>query len=178
MLKHWISILNLTLFSSTRPVALLAVDLSPFHSFFVALVSLGPRVAVLVVDLSPSQSLLLCLAQHIESLCSLLTCLDCLNFSCFVLNTSTHSARCSVVSGGYLNTLTFVEPVLVSFYPLWRSNFLLLMFHSPELLNIFRPFSHRFQFGFCLSGFCTFVIAFPSTQPSHAVAKRACTVYK
>ena len=144
MLKHWISILNLTLFSSTRPVALLAVDLSPFHSFFVALVSLGPR----------------------------------LNFSCFVLNTSTHSARCSVVSGGYLNTLTFVEPVLVSFYPLWRSNFLLLMFHSPELLNIFRPFSHRFQFGFCLSGFCTFVIAFPSTQPSHAVAKRACTVYK
>ena len=78
-----------------------------------------------VVDLSLHQSLLLCFAQHLESLCSLLTCLhlnlSCLikvcstprvtllildlspsfrhNLSCFVLlNTSTRSARCSVVS--------------------------------------------------------------------------------
>ena len=75
------------------------------------------------------------------------------------VETSTRSACCSVVSGGYLNTLTFVG----------------LMFHSPKLLSI-RPFSHPFQFGFCLAAFCTFVIAFlkrlPSTQPSHAVAKR------
>ena len=50
----------------------------------------------------------------------------------------------------------------------------LTKFHSPKLLSI-RPFSHRFQFGFCLAAFCTFVIAFlkclPSTQPSHSVAK-------
>ena len=49
------------------------------------------------------------------------------------------------------------------------------MFHSPKLLSI-RPFSHRFEFGFCLAAFCTFVIAFlkrlPSTQPLYAVAKR------
>ena len=38
------------------------------------------------VYLSPSQSLLLRSPQHLESLCSLLTCLDCLNLSWFVLN--------------------------------------------------------------------------------------------
>ena len=49
------------------------------------------------------------------------------------------------------------------------------MFHSPKLLSI-RPFSHPFEFGFCLAAFCTFVIAslkrLPSTQPSHAVKKK------
>ena len=46
---------------------------------------------------------------------------------------------------------------LVSFYPLCRSNFLLLMFHSLALLSI-RPFSHSFEFGLCLAAYCTFVI--------------------
>ena len=32
VLNHWISILNLALFCSTLPVALLVVDLSPSHS--------------------------------------------------------------------------------------------------------------------------------------------------
>ena len=51
------------------------------------------------------------------------------------------------------------------------------MFHSPKLFSI-RPFSHRFEFGFCLAALTkyTFVIAFlkrlPSTQHSHAVAKK------
>ena len=56
-----------------------------------------------------------------------------------------------------------------------RSGSCKLMFHSPKLLSI-RPFSHRFEFGFCLAAFCPFVIPFPkrlpSTQPSHAVVKR------
>ena len=84
------------------------------------------------------------------------------------VETSTRSTCCSIVSGGYLNTLTFVG----------------LMFHTPKLLSI-RPFSHRFEFGLflCVAAFCTFVIAFvkrlPSTQPSHAVAKRtAVDAYK
>ena len=42
-------------------------------SIFLALFCSTPRVALLVVDLSPSQSLLLWFAQHLESLCSLLT---------------------------------------------------------------------------------------------------------
>ena len=61
------------------------------------------------------------------------------------------------------------------------------MFHSPKLLSI-RPFSHRFEFGFCLAAFCKkaailkrlpFLKRLPSTQPSHAVAKRtAVDAYK
>ena len=47
------------------------------------------------------------------------------------------------------------------------------MFHLPKLLSI-RPFSHPFEFGFCLD--YVIVIALlkrlPSTQPSHAVARR------
>ena len=60
----------------------------------------------------------------------------------FVLcvETSTRSPCCSIVSGGYLNTLTFVALVLVS------SCFI----HPFELLSI-RPFSHGFEFGFCLA---------------------------
>ena len=54
-------------------------------ALFVALVCLGPLVVLLVVDLSLSQSLLVWFAQHLESLCLLLTCLY---LSCFasVLN--------------------------------------------------------------------------------------------
>ena len=79
------------------------------------------------------------IALDLDSLCSLSTCfrLSCFGllntssrsascglfstvstFLALCLNTSTRSACCSVVSGGYLNTLTFVGPVLVSFYPL------------------------------------------------------------
>ena len=73
VLKHLISILNLALFCSTLPVAVL-------------------------VDLSPSQSFMLYVAQHLELLCLFLTCLR-FNFSSFVLvNTSSSSAHCRVVS--------------------------------------------------------------------------------
>ena len=60
--------------------------------------SLGPRVTLLIVVLYPSQSFMLCVAQHLELLCSFLTCLH-LNLSSFVmLNTSSRSARCRLVS--------------------------------------------------------------------------------
>ena len=87
----------------------LSIDLFPFQSFFQCFRT--PRVAVIVVDLSLFQSLLLWFAQYLESLCSLLPYLNCLNLSWFVLNTSSHSGRCSVASVDYLNTLTFVAPV-------------------------------------------------------------------
>ena len=90
------------------------VIISIFHSLFCP----TPRVALLVVDLSPSQSLPVWFAQHLQLICSLLTCLDSRDslFQPFVLcvETSTRSAYCSVVSGGYPNTLTFVGLVLVS----------------------------------------------------------------
>ena len=73
--KHWISILNLALFSSTLPVALLVVDLSLSQSLWFG--SLGPRVSLLVVDLSLCQSLLLWFG---------------------LLRTSSRSTRCSLVS--------------------------------------------------------------------------------
>ena len=141
LLKRWISILNLALFSSTLPVPLLVVDLPLSQSLLLwfgllrtssrsARCSLGsvsifhalccstPRVALLVVVLAPSQSLPLWFAQHLQLICSLLTCLDSRDslFQPFVLSveTSTRSACCSIVSGGYLNTLTFVGLVLVS----------------------------------------------------------------
>ena len=88
VLTRWISIkldfdLNLALFCSTLPVALLVVDLPPSHSLslwfawdleslyslltclcvdlcFFGLVCLGPRVALLVVVLSPSIFHVLC----------------------------------------------------------------------------------------------------------------------
>ena len=134
--------------------------------------------------MSPSQSFLLWFAQHLESLCLLLTCLD---LSCFVLlttsshsvrgrfvsvsvflglfcltprvallvdvvstvssflNTLTRSGHSSDVSDSFLNTLTFVKLVLVSFSPHCRSNLLLLMFHSSELLNANIFISPTFQ---------------------------------
>ena len=52
--------LNLALFCSTLPIALLVVDLPPSHSLLLCFANwLGPWVALLIVDLSPSQSLLL-----------------------------------------------------------------------------------------------------------------------
>ena len=179
-----VSILNLALFCSTLLVALLVVDIclrlnlccfgllntssrSPrcwvdlTVSIFLALFCLTPRAALLIVDMSLSQSFLLWFAQHLESLCSLLTWLDCLDLSCFVLlntpvalffvdvvstvstflNTLTRSGHCSDVSDSFLNTLTFVKLVLVSFSRLYQSNLLPLMFHSPELLQCFKSVS-------------------------------------
>ena len=148
-----------------------AHSLLDFVSIFLRLFCSTSRVALLAVYLYPFQSLPLWFAQHLELICSLLTCLDSRDslFQPFVLcvENSTRSASCSVLSGGYLNTLTFVGLVLVS------SCFIHRM--SIRTLSI-RTFSHLFEFGFCLAAFCTFVIAslkrLPSTQPSHAVAKR------
>ena len=134
---------------------------------------LNTPVALFVVDLmSPSQSSMLCAWSYYyrELLCLFLSCLH-LNLSSFVLlNTSSRSARCrlvsiistflalcwtprlallvvqlSLVAISTVNTLTFVGPVLVSFHPLCQSNFL--------RCSIFWPFSHRFEFGFCLAAF-------------------------
>ena len=92
-------------------VALLVVDLSPSQSLLlwfgllgtsshstrcrlvsvsllVALVCFGPRVVLLVVVLSPSQSFMLCVAQHLELLCSFLTCLRFNLSSSVLLNTT------------------------------------------------------------------------------------------
>ena len=106
----WFGLLRTSSRSARRSLA----SVSIFHP----LCCPTPRVALLVVDLSLSQSLFLCFSQHLESLCSLLTCLDSRDsqFQHFVLyvETSTLSACCSVVSGGYLNTLNFVGLVLVS----------------------------------------------------------------
>ena len=63
-------------------------------------------------NLPQSAQILLCFAQHFQSPCSLFFCFH-LNLCCFVLlNTSSRAARCSVVSGGHLNTLTFVIALL------------------------------------------------------------------
>ena len=72
---------------------------------------------VTLVSVLSSQSFLLCFSQHFD-------------------NTSTRSARCWVVPGNFLNTLTFSLPVLVMFSPLCRPKLLLRMFHSLELWRI------------------------------------------
>ena len=84
-------------------------------STFLALCCSTPRVTQLILDLFPS---------------------FCPNLSWFVV-LKTWTFSCSVVSGIFLSTLTFVGPVLVSFSPLCRLNLLLLMFHLPELLQYF-----------------------------------------
>ena len=117
------------------------VDMSPSQSFLLWVCS-TPRVALFVVNLSPSQSLLLCFAQHLESLCSLLTLS---RLSQPFLNTSTRSCHCSDVSDSFLNTLTFVELVLVSFSPFCRSNLFLLM-------QRFQPMNLKSREIFYLSG--------------------------
>ena len=152
-----VSILNLALFCSTLPVALLVVDMSPSQSFSLWFAQHLESLCLLLsshdcLDLSCfvllntsshsahcrhtslSQSFLLWFAQHLESLCSLLTLS---RLSQPFLNTSTRSGHSSHVSDSFLNTLTFVELVLVSFIPLCRSNLFLLMFHSPKLLQYF-----------------------------------------
>ena len=78
------------------------------------------------------------------------------------LNTWTCSGHFSDVSDSFLNSLTFVELVLVSFSPLCRSNLLLLMFIHPSFFSISTFISYRFQIRFCLAAFCTFVMAFLS----------------
>ena len=109
-----------------------------FVSIFLPLFCSKPRVALLAVDMSPSQSLPLWFAQNLELICWLLTCLDSRDslFQTFVLcvKISTRSACCSVVSGGYLNTLTFVGLVLVSsrfIHPsFWVFNLFLIALNS------------------------------------------------
>ena len=55
-------------------VVLLVVDLSPSQTLLLWFGCLGPRVALLVVVLSPSIFHRFCVAQHLELLCSFLTC--------------------------------------------------------------------------------------------------------
>ena len=68
------------------------------------------------------------------------------------------------------------------FYPLRRPNFLLLMFHSPEILSISTFFSSlwiRFL-SCCFLYFSVLlsVLLYPSTHSSHAVARRSrCTIH-
>ena len=86
MFKLWISILNLDLFCSTLPVALL------------------------IVDFPPSNSLLFWFAQDVEQLCSLQSCLR-PNLSFFVLpNTSSRSACSRLVSVSIFLPLFFPTP--------------------------------------------------------------------
>ena len=89
-------------------VALLVVHICLCLNLKLALFCSTLPVALLVVNLSPSQYFLLCFALHLFSLCPLflLTCVHCLNNSCFVfLNPSSHSVRCKVVSGSSLITV-------------------------------------------------------------------------
>ena len=103
--------------SSSRSAVVVNLSLSQSLLLWFGL-CLGPRVVLLILDLSLSQSFFLCFAQHLKLICSLLTCLNSRHslFQPFVLcvETSTRSTCCSVVSGGYLNTLTFVGLVLVN----------------------------------------------------------------
>ena len=96
-------------------------------SIFPPLVCSTPRVALFVVDLSPFQSLLLLVCSTASTLRVALLVVD-------VVSTVDCSDLGSDVSGSFLNTLTFVELVLLSFSLLCRS---LLIFHSPELLQYF-----------------------------------------
>ena len=67
--------------TSTRSARRSLVSISTFH----ALCCSTPRVTLLILDLSPSQSLPLWFAQHLELICSSLTCLHCFKLSCFAL---------------------------------------------------------------------------------------------
>ena len=116
------------------------VYLSPSQSFFVALVSLGPTVALLDIDLSPSQSFMLCVAQHLELLCSFLTCLR-LNVSSFVLlNTSSRFARWRLVSISIIVALvcsTHRVALLVVDWSRLSQPFLFCVEHLDSLCSLF-----------------------------------------
>ena len=139
--------------------ALLVVDLSTSQSFlavsiFLALCCLTPRVTVLFIStcLRPSVSIFLALFCSTPWLALLIV-------------------QLSLLSGSFVNNLTFVGPVLVSF-SLGRPNLLLPIFHSPKLFSIstfFSSLSIRLSVLLLL-----FSSVFTRTQPSHAVAKIAC----
>ena len=156
-------------------------------SIFLALVCSKPRVALLVVDstvwiflasfcLTPRVTLFMPLRGRFVSV-SIFLALFCLTpqvallvvdvvstVSTF-LNTSTRSGYCSDVSNSFVNTLTFVELVLVSFSPLCRSNLLLLMFHSPKLLQYFDIYLIAFKsFSVLLLFVLLFNIAVPNLR--------------
>ena len=147
-------------------------------------------------DLSPSQSLLLWFGLFRTSRCSAICRLVSVSiFAALVCSTPgvdllvVDLSRLSRQSVSTFRALCWnLDSLCLLFSCLWRlskyshcrwTSSCKLMFNSPKLLSI-RSFSHRFEFGFCLAAFCTFVIAYverlPSTQTSHAVAKR--TVYR
>ena len=81
------------------------------------------------------------------------------SFICFVLlkpSSSTRSDRCWVVSGSSLHTLyTFIGPVLVTASILFADQISFCSCFIHPRFWVFRPFSHRFEFGFCLVAFYT-----------------------
>ena len=171
----------LALFCSTPRVALLVVDLTRLSRSFLFWFAHNLESFCschFVVDLSPSQSPLLCFVLLNTSrtpLVALLVVHVVSTVSTF-LNTSTRSGHCSDVSDSFQNTLTFVELVLVSFSPLCRSNLLLLMFHSLELLQYFDLYLIAFKsFSVLLLFVFLFNIAVPNLRtPSQ---KEPCTVH-
>ena len=202
VLTRWISILNLALFCSTLPVALLVVDLPPSHSLllwfgFLRTSSRSARCSLVSVNLS---SVLCCSTPCVTLLILVLSPSQSLFF--VLLNTSSRSARCRHVTVSIFAALVCSKPrvdllvvdlsqqsrqsvstfralcwnldlLCLQFSCLWRlfkysyfrwTGSCRLMFHSPKLLSI-RPFSHRFEFGFCLAAFSFlyFCYCFPQT---------------
>ena len=104
----------LALFCSTPPVALLC-DRFVFVWIFLALFCSTTRVALLIIDMSPSQSFLLWFPQHLESLCLLLTWLDCLDISCFVLLRTSSRSVCGTTSRSVRGRFVSVSIFLAMF---------------------------------------------------------------
>ena len=94
--------------------------------------------------------------------------------SCFVLlNTSSRSTRCSVVSSGYLNCFRTGSCKFLSPSSADRISFCSCFIHQ-SFLSI-RPFSHHFEFGFCLAALTKvhFCYCFPQTFTQYpAFARR------
>ena len=150
-------------------------------SLFVALVCLGPWVVLLVVDLYPSQSLLLWFGLlrtlSRSARCSLgsvsifhALCCSTPQFTLFIVDFSRQSRQ----SVSTFRALCWnIDSLCLLFSCLWwlskysyfrRTGSCKLMFHSPKLLSIW-PFSHRFEFGFCLAALTkvNFCYCFPQT---------------
>ena len=182
VLKRW----NVCL----RPrVALLVVHLSPSHSLLVWFGFLRTSSRSARCSLVSISIFRLCCSTTSYSVHSWLVSVWI--FAVLVSSTPrSWSARCwlvSIVERVCFNLSCFVlKPRLalladqLSLAAIW-----ILLLSSDSFLKAhvsftqafeYLTFFHRFEFGFCLAAFCTFVIAFlkrlPSTQPSHAVAKR------
>ena len=131
-------------------------------SIFLPLLCSAPWVAQLVVDLCPSQSLPLWFAQHLE-------------VDLLIVDLSRQSRQ--FVST--FRALWNLDSLCLLFSCLWRvskysyfrrTGSCNVMFHSPKHLSIPR-FSHRFELGFCLVAFCTFVSAYLIRLPSKLDAR-------